>query len=56
MYSTNEEAIEKINYLNQRHEIRNMIARNGHNTAKQKHTFSYRAKELHQLILKHFDA
>lgn len=53
LYSTNEEAVEKIKYLQARTEIRNLIALNGHNTAKQKHTFGVRAKEIKQLIEKH---
>lgn len=53
VYRTNEEALEKIQYLIERPEVRNMIARNGHNTAKQKHTFAVRAKEIKQLIDKH---
>lgn len=53
VYSTIEEAKEKIRYLYARPEIRNMIARNGHNTAKQKHTFEVRAREVKQLIEKH---
>ena len=46
VYRTNEEAIEKIHYLTDRPDIRNMIARNGHNTAKQKHTFKARVAQM----------
>lgn len=53
VYRTNDEAIEKIRYLIERPELRNLIARNGHNTAKLKHTFDVRARELKQLIEKH---
>lgn len=53
VYRTNDEALEKVQYLIERPEIRNMIARNGHNTAKQKHTFSVRAREIKELIYKH---
>lgn len=53
VYRTNDEAIEKIKYLIERPEIRNLIALNGHNTVKQKHTFNHRAKELKQLIEKY---
>lgn len=53
VYRTNDEALEKIAWLNCSPERRNMIAINGHNTAKQKHTFDVRASEVKQLIKKH---
>lgn len=50
LYSSNDEAIEKIQHLIARPELRNMIAQNGHNTAKLKHTFRTRVQEMKQQI------
>lgn len=52
-YSTTEEAIEKINYLYERPDVRNEIAKNGYNKARLKHTFDVRAREVKELIEKH---
>lgn len=49
-YKTEEEAIDKINYLLAHPDVRNKIAQQGQLLVQEKHTYNYRAHEFKQLL------